>query len=313
MICPHCGNNIPRNADICSQCGKPTQFSLKFNYRPSNAPIGSNSYGSIEHSANDTRDVSTDPTEIVRMISKALPSNHTIQLWLYKYIGISLLAIILCFLVSLFVFSSSNHRMEQIVQSLRPASTIEPTIAPSPSPVQQPLSVQILFDKNIPEYVKEDQVKNFPNSKIKTEKTPLNLDAEPNLEGYIFTGWNTREDGKGVSFPRNSIIDFNTDSGVLVLFAQWMRIGADNTIIHFEANLPESNSALNLMNMPDDIKKLPNEPISLIQSPTLSRYSFVEWNTRKDGTGLSIKVGGTLDINLDVDTLTFYAQWDINN
>lgn len=310
MICPHCGNNVPNDADICKHCGKPTQFSLKFDYRPSSAPISKNSVKPEEHSSNDTKGTFVTSKEITRAINNALPSKHTIQLWFYKYIGISLLAIALSIAVSLIAFSSSNHRMKQTIESLRPTPTIWPTLSPSLAPAQSSAITQIRFERNMPENVKEDQLKDFPNSETKTVGSPLNLNAEPRIEGYLFTGWNTKEDGKGVSFPRDSILSFNPDSEVLTLFAQWVRVDADSTLIVFDANLPESKSMVDLTNLPDEVQKLPNEPISLIQKPTLTGYSFVEWNTEKKGTGMSIKNGSTININLDMETLTLYAQWE---
>lgn len=305
MICPHCGNNVSRDQETCSSCGKPTQFSQKFNFRPSSAPIGG--VGSSDRSVNDLKDTSVNPQEIARVINSALPSRRTIQRWLYTYIGISLAVVVLSFLVSLIVFSSSNHRMEQTIESLLTTPTIKPMLSPSPTTSQILASAEIQFDKNIPRNAKDDQVKDFPKSEIKTEGSPLNLDFGPSLEGYLFAGWNTAEDGKGISFPKNSMLNVNPDSDVLTLYAQWVE-PEGGTLIVFDPNPPTSASVENVIDMPDKLKILPNGSMPL-QEPTLVGYRFVEWNTEANGAGISIRSGSTFGINLDMEILTLFAQW----
>ena len=313
MICPHCGNNITKDADICNRCGKPTQFSLKFNYRPESAPIGSNSIGSNERSGNDNKSAYTDTTDIARVIKNSLPSKHTIQLWLYKYCGIFFVGgnFKLCNYFDCFFQFDASHGANN--RKLTATPTMKPTLSPSPTPDQTPASAQIWFDKNMPRNVKEDQIKNFPNSEIKTEGSPFNLDAEPSLEGYLFTGWNTKEDGKGINFPKNSIFNFNPDFDILTLYAQWVKSDSGNTLISFNPNLPDPANIADMINMPDNVWKLLNKPLKLNQEPSLSGYRFVEWNTNEKGMAISIKTGSTLNLNLDVDTLTLYAQWKENN
>ena len=43
--------------------------------------------------------------------------------------------------------------------------------------------------------------------------------------------------------------------------------------------------------------------------PTKNGYTFVKWNTKADGTGISYSAGGTYSANSDV---TLYAQWNSN-
>ena len=63
-------------------------------------------------------------------------------------------------------------------------------------------------------------------------------------------------------------------------------------------------------NAPGDQSKIENKSISLSSSkPTRTGYTFVNWNTKKDGSGTIYKAGASYNSNAD---LTLYAQWRIN-
>ena len=63
-------------------------------------------------------------------------------------------------------------------------------------------------------------------------------------------------------------------------------------------------------NAPGNQSKIENKSISLSSSkPTRDGYTFVNWNTKKDGSGTTYKAGASYKDNAD---LTLYAQWRIN-
>ena len=63
-------------------------------------------------------------------------------------------------------------------------------------------------------------------------------------------------------------------------------------------------------NATGDQSKIENKSISLSSSkPTRTGYTFVNWNTKKDGSGTTYKAGASYNSNAD---LTLYAQWRIN-
>ena len=63
-------------------------------------------------------------------------------------------------------------------------------------------------------------------------------------------------------------------------------------------------------NAPGDQSKIENKSISLSSSkPTRTGYTFVNWNTKKDGSGTTYKAGASYKDNAD---LTLYAQWRVN-
>lgn len=48
-------------------------------------------------------------------------------------------------------------------------------------------------------------------------------------EGYTFTGWNTKADGKGTGYADGEIVNFSANT---TLYAQWTQ----NPVITFDAN-----------------------------------------------------------------------------
>ena len=63
-------------------------------------------------------------------------------------------------------------------------------------------------------------------------------------------------------------------------------------------------------NAPGDQSKIENKSISLSSSkPTRTGYTFVNWNTKKDGSGTTYEAGAEYKKNAN---LTLYAQWRIN-
>ena len=125
--------------------------------------------------------------------------------------------------------------------------------------------------------------------------------------GYTFAGWTTNIDGTddGYGWTGWSGI-WNYDNGQyginnnkLVLYARW---NIKAYTISYNANGGS--------NAPGDQSKIENKSISLSSSkPTRTGYTFVNWNTKKDGSGTTYKAGASYNGNAN---LTLYAQWRIN-
>ncbi len=122
--------------------------------------------------------------------------------------------------------------------------------------------------------------------------------------GYIFKEWNTKADGTGTSYQENEVINFNNvEDSILKLYAQWER---KEYTIRFDAN-----GGIGLMK--DNIGYLNNSIKILKNTFTRENYEFVGWNTKNDGTGISLgdETTVTIDENLfgKEYTITLYAQW----
>ena len=118
--------------------------------------------------------------------------------------------------------------------------------------------------------------------------------------GKVFDGWNTSESGSGTSYSAGSRI---TISGDVVLYAQWKDPGGGVVVttrtVTFNGNggTPEtqtrsvaSGGSVGAANMP--------------ANPTLTDYTFVEWNTMQNGSGSVFTATTTVTSNI-----TVYAKW----
>lgn len=184
-------------------------------------------------------------------------------------------------------------------------------------------------------------------SKMKDQKLIYGQDmalkdvSESLLPGYEFAGWNTKEDGSGVSFSnkegssvkqfvKKAGADVNEDGTVINLYAQWKAksytitfdvnrpSAANNT--HAASNTPVLNGTVTMEYVWDSV--ITNNKIEDLNIPSASlkgwhqRFSDSLWYTgnKYNAPGNAIKNG----TRLGYETLgapgnkTVYAQWEAN-
>ena len=117
---------------------------------------------------------------------------------------------------------------------------------------------------------------------------------------YTFEGWNTRADGRGTPYPDGYTGDIRSKDGETVtLFAQWM---GNRCTLHFDANGGTGEM--------EDQKRIYDDGLSLPPAAfTRDKYTFLNWNTRRDGKGDSYPDGYTGNVFTDQSSMTLYAQW----
>ncbi len=123
--------------------------------------------------------------------------------------------------------------------------------------------------------------------------------------GYLFTGWNTRADGKGTSYEDKVTVKnlADTDGATITVYAQWVPV---KYIIVFDGNGATGGEMASL------------SPCEYATSYLLTEnmyekagYIFAGWNTKVDGSGVSYADGATVK-NLsatDEAEAVLYAQW----
>ena len=114
-------------------------------------------------------------------------------------------------------------------------------------------------------------------------------------EGYTFTGWNTKADGKGTGYADGATVKFDVDT---TLYAQWTQ----KPVITFDANGGEGNMGAQTVN-PGVSAALPANTV------TLADYDFAGWNTKADGTGTAYADKTNITTN---ENVTLYAQWTLH-
>jgi uncharacterized repeat protein (TIGR02543 family) len=115
--------------------------------------------------------------------------------------------------------------------------------------------------------------------------------------GYTFTNWNTAINGSGTTYANGATYSFAAD---LTLFAQWTLIPPIVYTVTFAGNgfdggatPPESSTA-----------PTPLTPNGFARTS----YTFTNWNTAIDGSGLTYFNGASYSFASD---LTLYAQWAV--
>ena len=139
-----------------------------------------------------------------------------------------------------------------------------------------------------------------PGSQTKTHDIDLTLSSvKPTRTGYSFTGWNTRADGNGTSYPSGSVYKGNS---ALTLYAQWQPI--QYTIL-FDGNGHTAGSTASMSMRYGETKPLTENGF------IKTNHLFVSWNTKADGSGTRYEDKQTVSNLSTVDgaTVTLYAQW----
>ena len=145
-----------------------------------------------------------------------------------------------------------------------------------------------------------------PGSQTKTHGTDLTLSStKPTRSGYTFVNWNTKSDGSGTNYASGAT--YNTNANI-TLYAIWKTnsSGGDTTTKYTVSYNANGGSGT-----PSNQTKTQGTNLVLSSTkPTRSGYTFVNWNTKGDGTGKSYASGATYNTNANI---TLYAIWKTNS
>lgn len=123
------------------------------------------------------------------------------------------------------------------------------------------------------------------------------LPDAPERAGWEFDHWNTAPDGSGQLLEEGRELQTNTTA-----YAQWRRI----FILYFDGNSEIAGKAAEYT--PEKVGVLSH----FFETPDLSRpgYTLLGWNTRADGTGQEVPVGGAFRVDAENNPATLYARWE---
>lgn len=136
----------------------------------------------------------------------------------------------------------------------------------------------------------------------------------PTLTGYTFRGWNTKADGSGAAYANEEMLSNKT------FYAIWK---ANSYTIKYDGNgnsNPNHQTGEFTQNTVTSKSGMPDSTYQYDQTGTLRKndfvregYTFVGWNTKRDGSGTSYPDQYNKVRNLtssDGGTITLYAQWE---
>ena len=171
-----------------------------------------------------------------------------------------------------------------------------------------------------------------PGSQTKTHGTDLKLSStKPTRNGYNFSKWTTGKDGSGTSYAPEATYNANAS---ITLYAQWISAckwttadacqkanpgymckstGTDGAC--WDVDKPStytiSYNANGGSGAPGSQTKTHGTDLKLSSTkPTRSGYTFVNWNTKSDGSGTNYASGATYNTNANI---TLYAIWKTNS
>lgn len=117
----------------------------------------------------------------------------------------------------------------------------------------------------------------------------------PTKSGYQFAGWYTRENGNGELYTPDNIMPKSD----IKLYAAWVQNGK-SLVVDFDTNGGKGSVEKCLVGY--------NETIDSFPTVKRTGYTFVEWNSKPDGTGAHVNKKTKIIYN----NLKLYAVWKPN-
>lgn len=125
--------------------------------------------------------------------------------------------------------------------------------------------------------------------------------------GYLFQGWTTSADSSTPEYENKQVITDITPGEILTLYAVWKEI---HYTIRFDINKPSGMELEDISFEP--IECVGNQKYKLpAQCGNPKWYTFVGWNTQRDGKGKSYGKGATVSClaTKENQVVTLYAVW----
>ena len=133
-----------------------------------------------------------------------------------------------------------------------------------------------------------------------TIKSPDDIDITAK-DGYEFTGWNTRADGKG-----DAVTGTITISASTTIYAQWKKLPTTATVIYHANGGTATTDPVIRADVDPSAYRV--ETIGEVGFTAPSGKTFLTWNTEQDGSETFYDPGAVIDIRPG-DTLELWAQW----
>ena len=147
-----------------------------------------------------------------------------------------------------------------------------------------------------------------------TFKTSYTITIDANMfqrDHYDFLGWAT-ESGGEVVYNSGMALNF-TEGGSQELFAVWKEHAKYRYALSYNGNGGETPEGLNLLADEENAHSVYDTAYTMgVNTNEFRRehYTFIGWNTKPDGSGVSYAPGDAAQLTAKNNTLTLYAQWE---
>lgn len=156
-----------------------------------------------------------------------------------------------------------------------------------------PLPSTITYDANHPQATGSTE----PTTGVTGQQVEVNANGFT-LDGYTFTGWNTKTDGTGDTIQPGDTMTAPVEG--VTLYAQWE---ANPATLTFDGNGGEGETPA-IEGVTDQTVGIPANGYAL------DGYTFTGWNTEKDGTGVGYQPDD--QYVMPAGNTIMYAQWTPN-
>ena len=118
-------------------------------------------------------------------------------------------------------------------------------------------------------------------------------------DGYSFAGWNAKADRSGESYNAGS--KFSMPDSAVTFYVKWSTNPTYSIIYHGNTNSGGKE--------PSTVESDSGDQVTIADSGSLMKtgYTFVEWNSKEDGSGKSYGIG--TQITMDIVDIDLYAKW----
>lgn len=241
MLCPNCGRNVNRGDRVCGHCGTrlpyekmsdleaapPLSF-LKGEQRGSGTEALQNA---VNSQAQRIRELASE-VEFLR--AREAKSRGKTK----RAFCMSIVSLVLCLLFVVISFGSDiylyyvegttnklfgqvSELSEQITNEVTERQKLESELKEIERRLnaleEKSEQVQLSFELNLPEGA-AGTVETPPPLPCKIGASATLPEDKPTLDGYVFSGWNTKPNGSGIEYTPGQDITLKED---LTLYAQW--------------------------------------------------------------------------------------------
>lgn len=231
MLCPNCGRNVNRGDRVCGHCGTRLPYE-KMSDLEAAPPL---SFLKGEQRGSGTEALQNAVNSQAQRIRELASEVAFLRTWEARSYGkikrvlcMSIVSLVLCLLLVVISFvlagsvkQDTSERLDEVLKlsnqikdEMNERTKIESELLDALK--EKPERVQLRLEENLPDGVAGTVEITLPLPCTIGDLPTLPTD-EPTLDGYVFSGWNTKPDGSGEEYTPGQTLTED-----LTLYAQWL-------------------------------------------------------------------------------------------
>lgn len=231
MLCPNCGRNVNRGDRVCGHCGTRLPYE-KMSDLEAAPPL---SFLKGEQRGSGTESLQNAVNSQAQRIRELASEVEFLRTWEARSYGktkrvlcVSIVSLVLCLLLVVISFvladpvkQDTSERLDEVLKlsnqikdEMNERTKIESELLDALK--EKPERVQLRLEENLPDGVAGTVEITLPLP-CTIGDLPTLPAYKPTLDGYVFSGWNTKPDGTGDKYDPGQTLTED-----LTLYAQWL-------------------------------------------------------------------------------------------